>query len=433
MSPILTGERGIFRSLTTRNYRLFAAGQVVSNTGTWAQRVAQDWLVLELSDNSGTALGIVTALQFLPLLLFGLWGGVLADRYSKRALLIGSQAAMGVLALLLGVLDLSGVVALWHVYLLAALLGVASVIDVPARQSFVVEMVGHTDLPNAVSLNSAIFNGGRIVGPAVAGFAIASVGTGAVFVANAVSFIAVVGSLLAMRSEDLQRSAPVARARGQLREGLLYVRHTPDLLMPIILVGIVGTFGLNFQITMALMAKTTFNQGASGLGLLSSMLALGSLIGAIGAARRVQVRHRLLLGSAFVFGVLEMVVGLMPTYLTFALLLIPTGFAVITFTTAANAMVQLVVSAEMRGRVMAIYILVFLGTTPIGAPLIGLLAEMFGPRSSIVLGGAVCTLSALAITLLLVRQRQLQVRPHVLRRHPHVHVHAAAVGGWPRA
>ena len=241
-----------FRSLRVRNYRLFAAGQVVSLSGTWGQRVAQAWLVLELSDNSGVALGIATALQFLPVLLFGLYGGVLADRYDKRRLLIGAQAAMAVLALLLAVLDLSGVVALWHVFALAFGLGLVSAVDTPARQSFIVEMVGPDDLPNAISLNSATFNSARIVGPALAGVAIAAVGTGWVFLANAVSYAAVLAGLRAMRAADLRPSTRLVRAKGQLREGLVYVRSRPDLLVPMAMVFMVGTFGLNFQITLAL-------------------------------------------------------------------------------------------------------------------------------------------------------------------------------------
>ncbi|HUR52069.1 MAG TPA: MFS transporter [Mycobacteriales bacterium] len=390
-----------FRSLQVRNYRLFASGQVVSLSGTWAQRVAQDWLVLGITHNSGTALGVVTALQFLPVLLFGLYGGLLADRYDKRMLLVGAQASMGVLALVLGVLDLTGHVELWHVYALAFGLGCASVVDTPTRQAFVSEMVGPTDLPNAVSLNSATFNVSRIVGPAIAGVAIAQWGTACVFLANSVSYVAVIVGLLMMRTQDLMRSARTSRQKGQLREGLRYVRERRELAVPILLVLMVGTFGLNFQITLSLVAKQVFHRGASQFGLLTSAFAVGSLIGALASARRSAPTARRMVAAAAVFGVLEVVVGLAPTFQSMMLLLIPTGAAVLTFTTTANALVQLGSEPAVRGRVMALYVLVFLGGTPIGAPLIGVVAEHLGARASLTIGGAVCVLSALAAAALL--------------------------------
>ena len=413
-----------FRSLRNRNYRLFAAGQIVSNTGTWGQRVAQDWLVLELSGNSGVALGITTGLQFLPVLVLGLYGGVLADRYDKRRLLIGAQAAMGVLALALAVLDLTGAVELWHVFALAFGLGLASVVDTPVRQAFVSEMVGPDDLPNAVSLNSATFNSARIVGPAAAGVAIAAVGTGWVFVANAISYLAVLAGLKAMRTAELHATERAERAKGQLREGLAYVRSRPDLLVPIVLVFMVGTFGLNFQITLALVVKEVFGRSAGAYGLLSAFLAVGSLLGALASARRTgPPRQRTLFAAVLAFGVLEVAVGLAPTYALMAVLLVPTGMAVLTFTTTANAIVQLGSAPHVRGRVMALYVLVFLGGTPVGAPLIGALAEAFGPRSSIVLGGVVVALSGVVAAGVMTRVRRLTLEPHLVRRRPHVHVH----------
>ncbi|MFG2006494.1 MFS transporter [Spirillospora sp. NPDC048911] len=391
----------MFRSLRNRNYRLFTAGQVVSNTGTWMQRVAQDWLVLELTHGSGVALGITTGLQFLPMLLFGLWGGVVADRYSKRRVLMITQVSMGALALILGVLAMSGTAHVWHVYVLAFGLGLATVVDNPTRQAFVVEMVGRRDLPNAIALNSATFNGARLVGPALAGLLIAAIGTGPVFLVNAASFGAVLLGLYAMRERDLNVAEPVARAKGQLREGLRYVRGRSDLMLVLALVGFVATFGMNFQITVALVAREVFHTGASSFGLASSMLALGALTGALLAARRVsRPRLRLLLGSVLVFGVLEMMTGLMPTYATFLVLLVPTGIALMTFTTAANAMMQLSVEPEMRGRVMGLYMLVFMGTNPLGAPMVGWMAQAFGPRMTIVAGGVIATLTALAVAAL---------------------------------
>jgi MFS family permease len=416
---------GTFRSLRIRNYRLFASGQVVSLSGTWAQRVAQDWLVLELSGNSGVALGITTGLQFLPVLLFGLWGGVLADRYDKRRLLLGAQAAMALFALTLAVLDLTGAVELWHVYALAFALGLATAVDTPVRQAFVAEMVGPDALPNAVSLNSATFNSARIVGPALAGVGIAAVGTGWVFAVNALSYVAVLAGLVAMRSAELFPATRVARGKGQLREGLTYVRSRPTLLVPIVLVFMVGTFGLNFQITLALVVKEVFGGTAGAYGALSAFLAVGSLLGALLSARRKgPPRQRTLFGAVLAFGLLEVAVGLAPTYEVMALLLVPTGIAVLTFTTTANATIQLGTAPEVRGRVMALYILVFLGGTPAGAPLIGALAEAFGPRAGIVVGGLVTAASGVVAAVVMLRLRSLRLEPHLVRRRPHVHVRA---------
>jgi MFS family permease len=394
---------GMFRSLRVRNYRLFASGQVVSNVGTWMQRIAQDWLVLDLAHGSGTALGITTGLQFLPMLLFGLWGGVIADRYPKRRVLMITQAAMGALALVLGVLAVTGTARVWQVYLLAFLLGVATVVDNPTRQSFVIEMVGKRDLPNAIALNSASFNGARLVGPAVAGVLIAMLGTGPVFLLNAASFGAVLFGLYVMRQDELHTAEPVARGKGQLREGLRYVWGRRDLTLVLVLVLFIATFGMNFQVTVALVSREVFHTGASSFGLASSMLALGALTGALLAARRAtRPRMRLLIGAALLFGVLEVATGLMPAYWSFLVLLVPTGIALMTFTTAANATMQLGVAPEMRGRVMALYMLVFLGTNPIGAPVVGWMAEQFGPRMSIVVGGLIAVASVLVVAALAV-------------------------------
>ncbi|MFC5748693.1 MFS transporter [Actinomadura rugatobispora] len=410
----------MFRSLRTRNYRLFATGQVVSNTGTWMQRVAQDWLVLDLTHGSGTALGITTGLQFLPMLLFGLWGGVIADRYPKRRVLMITQVAMGLLALILGVLAITGTAQVWHVYLLAFGLGLATVVDNPSRQSFVVEMVGKRDLPNAIALNSATFNGARLVGPAVAGVLIAWLGTGPVFLLNAASFGAVLFGMYLMRESELHASEPVKRAKGQLREGLRYVRGRRDLMLVLLLVGFVAMFGMNFQITIALVAREVFKTGASSFGLASSMLALGALTGALLAARRAtRPRLRVLVGAAILFGALEMLTGLMPYYWSFLVLLVPTGIVLMTFTTAANSTLQLTVAPEMRGRVMALYMFVFLGTNPLGAPMVGWMAEQFGPRLSIVLGGLISMLAASAVALLAVPRGGLRpALTRALRRRP---------------
>jgi len=399
----------MFRSLRVRNYRLYASGQLISLTGTWMQRVAQDWLVLELT-NSGTALGVVTALQFGPSLLLGLWGGVLADRLDKRKLLLVTQTGLALLALVLGLLDVAGVVQYWHVLLLATLLGLTSAIDTPVRQAFVIEMVGKPDLTNAVAINSTIFNSGRIIGPALAGVLITAVGTGWAFIANAASSIAVLIGLVMMRTEELHPSPAVVRARGQLREGLRYVRRRRDLVLTMVLIFVFGTFGLNFAITCALLAKQVFHRGASGYGLLSTALALGAFSGAVLATRRTKRPSALfLLGMAAVFSVAEVLTGLMPGFWLTAALLVPTGLAMLSVTTAANSHVQLGVAPTMRGRVMALYLMCFMGGTPLGAPLVGWLAEVAGPRWGMIGGGLVCLASVALLAAWTARQRGLGV------------------------
>jgi MFS family permease len=397
----------MFRSLRVRNYRLYASGQLVSLTGTWMQRVAQDWLVLNLT-NSGTALGIVTALQFGPSLVLGLWGGVLADRLDKRKLLLGTQTALALVALTLGLLDVSGVVQYWHVLVLAALLGVVTSIDTPTRQSFVVEMVGRDDLTNAVGINSTIFNGARILGPAAAGLMIAAVGTGWAFVANAGSSIAVLLGLWLMRPGELIPAPAIERAKGQLVAAVRYVTGRSDLVLTMVLVFVVGTFGMNFQITTALIAKQVFHRTATGYGLLSTALAVGACIGAILATRRIRRPTSLfLVTGAIVFGLIEVAAGSMPGFDSTAALLVPAGFAMLTFTTAANASVQLGVEPTMRGRVMALYLTCFMGGTPIGAPIVGWVAGTFGPRWGMVGGGLISAGVALALGLIVARRRQI--------------------------
>jgi len=397
----------MLRSLKVRNYRLYASGQLVSLTGTWMQRVAQDWLVLELT-NSGTALGIVTALQFGPSLLLGLWGGVLADRYDKRKMLLATQTGLALVALLLGLLDVGGVVQYWHVLVLATALGTISALDTPVRQSFVVEMVGKDDLANAVAINSTIFNAGRVLGPALAGVMISGIGTGFVFLINAGSSVGVLLALGLMRPAELSLSPPLQRARGQLREGLNYVRGRADLVLTMVLVFVIGTFGLNFQITTALLAKQVFHRSASGYGLLSTALAIGACVGAVLATRRTRRPTQLfLLGTAVVFAVLEIGAGVMPGFDSTALLLVPTGLVMLTFTTAANASVQLGVEPTMRGRVMALYLVCFLGGTPFGAPIIGWVAGAFGPRWGLIGGGLICLIATLSLATVIARRRGL--------------------------
>lgn len=399
---------------------MFAAGQVVSNTGSWMQRVAQDWLVLELTHDSGAALGITTGLQFLPLLLFGLWGGVIADRYPKRSILMATQAAMGGLALILGLLALTGTVRIWHVYLLAFALGMITVVDNPTRQAFAVEMVGKDGMANAIALNSAVFNLARIAGPAIAGLVIGAVGTPAAFLVNAASYGAVLIGLKLMRPEELHQAKALPRARGQLREALSYVRARPNLWMPMILLFFVSTFGMNFQVTTALMSRTVFHTGASAFGLASAMFALGALGGALVAARRSRPTLRLLLATALAFSVLEVLTGTMPGYGYFLVALVPTGLALLIFTTAANSGTQLNTAPDMRGRVMGLYMLVFLGGTPLGSPLAGWVAQVYGARMSVVAGGLISLVATIVIGYVLARRRDVKIlsylRPEALAR-----------------
>lgn len=404
----------MFRSLRLYNYRLFALGGVVSNVGGWMQRTAQDWLVLELTHGSAAALGLTTALQFLPHLLFGLWGGVLADRYPKRRLLIIAQSIMGMLALTLGLLTLTGHARVWHVYLMAFALGLVLCVEVPTRQSFVVEMVGRRDLSNAIALNASSFNLARVVGPALAGVLIYVLGgTGPIFLINALSFVAVLGALLLMRASELTTPEPVPRAKGQLREGLRYVLARPDLLMPILLIAFVSLCAQSFSMSIALMARGVFGAGASSFGLASSMFAVGALGGALMAARRVRPGQRLLVGGAVFFGLSQIAAGLALWYPAYLLFLVPAGVALITVNTAANTRVQLATSPEMRGRVMGIYMLVFTGGAPIGAPVFGWISDLGGPRTGVVIGGVLTLLgtgAAIMLTKVIGRRSRAVVR-----------------------
>ena len=393
-----------FRSLSNHNYRLYASGAVVSNVGTWMQRVAQDWLVLQLTNNNGTALGITTGLQFLPILLLSPYAGLIADRFPKRRLLQVTQLMLAVPALALGALALTGVAESWHVYVLAFVFGIGSAFDAPARQSFVSEIVGPDDLTNAVGLNSASFNLARMIGPALAGVLIAAFGsgvpaTGAVIMLNALSYGAVILSLQRMRERDLRPAKRESRHKGMIAEGVRYTLSRPDLMLILTIVFFAGTFGLNFQITSALMATEVYDKGASEYGLLGTTLAIGSLSGALLAARRVRIRHRLVILAALAFGVAEIAAGVMPSYLTFALWTPVLGLASLTMITSANATFQMSVAPAMRGRVMALYMMVFMGGTPLGAPIIGWVGEMFGARWTLV-GGGLATIAGTLVAVL---------------------------------
>ena len=411
-----------FASLRYFNYRLWFGGALVANVGTWMQRIAQDWLVLTvLTKDSGVAVGVTTALQFAPTLFLSAWAGLLADRMDRRKLLIGTQVALGVLAGGLGLLVLSGNVELWHVYVFAGLLGCVSAIDGPARQTFVADMVPAERLSNAVGLNSASFNAARMIGPGLAGLLIAWVGTGWVFMINAVTFTATILALTQMRTHELQPVPCTVRGKGQIREGIAYVRQRSDILVVMAVVGVVSTFGLNFQLTSAMMARTEFDKGPQEYGILGSILAIGSLAGALLAARRERPRVRLVIGSAFGFGIASGVMALMPTFESYAVAGILVGFASLTLLTAANATIQLSVDPAMRGRVMSLYIMVFLGGTPIGSPLVGWVAETFGARWSIGVGSISALLVATAAATWAHRHWNLEVRYSLVER-PHLQV-----------
>ncbi|RSS50541.1 MFS transporter [Streptomyces sp. WAC01280] len=413
------GRGETFSSLRIRNYRLFFTGAIVSNTGTWMARITQDWLVLSLT-GSAAAVGITTALQFLPMLLFGLYGGVIADRYPKRNLLLVSQAALGLCGLALAVLTLSGSVQVWHVYLIAFLLGMVTVVDNPARQAYVAEMVGPAQLRNAVSLNSANFQSARLIGPAVAGVLIAGVGSGWAFLLNGLSFLAPLVSLLLMRTSELHKVERAPRGKGQLREGLRYVAGRPDLIWPIVLVGFIGTFGFNFPIWLTAFSEEVFHVGAGTYGFLNTLMAAGSLVGALAAARRGSTRLRMLVVAAAVFGVLEIAAALSPAFWLFALLLVPIGMIGLTVNITANSAVQMATDPAMRGRVMSLYMMVFAGGTPIGAPLLGWVTDTYGARVGFATGGVISLLAAGVIGLVLAKVGGLKVALGWRHGHPQV-------------
>ncbi|MFF0718837.1 MFS transporter [Micromonospora sp. NPDC003816] len=389
----------MFQSLQVRNYRLFASGQLVKLIGVWMMFIAQDWLVLELSGDSATALGVVVALQFTPVLLLTLISGRLADRYDKRMLLFVANAFWTVLSLAMALLVLTGLVQLWHVFVFAALLGVANAVETPVRQAFVSELVGTPLLPNALSLNAAVFNSARIVGPAVAGVAIALFGVGPVFLFTALSSIGPLITVIQMRTAELHRE-PLPprdeRASATVLDGLRYVSRRPDLVLPMAVMSVIGMALFNFQLTLAALAKTVFETGAASFGLFSTTLAVGALVGALaGTGRRSRPSVWLVLGAAVACAVFGTLVGLAPTYWMVVVLLVPTGFFMVFFAQAANQRVQLGTDAAFRGRVMALWVLVFLGTNPVGAPLIGWVAETFGAGVSIWAGGLISLAAAL--------------------------------------
>lgn len=394
MTRLWRATRLTFRSMSVRNYRLYFAGQLISTTGTWMQSIAQAWLVLQIT-GSGVALGVTVALQFTPVLLVGAWGGLVADRVDKRRLLVGTQAAAGVLALLLGAVTALGVVQLWMIFVLALGLGAVNALDNPARRAFVVEMVGTEHVSNAVSLSSAMFMAARVIGPAIAGLVIAGLGVSWCFFANGVSYSAAVLAFMAMREKEFFAVEPVPRRKGQLREGLRYAWSTPALRLVLVLTAVIGTLAFNFQVVLPLLAKETFSGGAETLGVLYAFMSIGSVIGALVSAHEAQASRRFVLGAALAFGAALVVAAFAPTLGVELLVLVPVGAAGIAFTAMANGVLQTECAPEMRGRVAALFTVAFLGSTPIGGPIIGWVSQQLGPRAGLWVGGV----ATLAVTV----------------------------------
>ena len=406
-----------FLSLRVPNYRRYFTGQVVSLSGNWMQTVAEMWLVVKLT-GSGTAVGLTAALQFLPILVFGAMGGVLADRMSKRKLLIVTQALMAIPALALWALTVGGVVEIWMVFALVFVRGAINALDNPARQSFVTELVGPERTVNAVALNSVIVHSARIVGPALAGAVIALLGVGPCFLINALSFGAMIFALWGMDPRALDTPKPAPRRRGDLLSGLAYVRRTPALLIPLAMMALVGTLSYNFQILLPLLADFTWHGTATTYALLTTAMGVGSVLGALAAGARGRVDSRLLVWAAAAFGVLMLAAAAAPTLPLQIAALVPLGMVTVTFAAGVNSTLQLAVDPAMRGRVMALYSVVFLGSTPIGAPLVGWLAGAAGPRAGLVVG-ALAALGAAALARIAFARVGEPVAPvdrHALRR-----------------
>ena len=394
MTRLWRATRLTFRSMSVRNYRLYFAGQLISTTGTWMQSIAQAWLVLQIT-GSGVALGLTVALQFTPVLLVGAWGGLVADRVDKRRLLIGTQAAAGVLALVLGAVTALGVVQLWMIFVLALGLGTVNALDNPARRAFVVEMVGTEHVSNAVSLSSAMFMAARVIGPAIAGLVIAGLGVSWCFFANGVSYSAAVLAFVAMRENEFFAVERVPKRKGQLREGLRYAWSTPALRLVLVLTAVIGTLAFNFQVVLPLLAKETFSGGAETLGVLYAFMSIGSVIGALISAHEAQATRRFVLGAALAFGAALVVAAFAPTLGLELLVLVPVGAAGIAFTAMSNGVIQTECAPEMRGRVAALFTVAFLGSTPIGGPIIGWVSQQVGPRAGLWVGGV----ATLAVTV----------------------------------
>jgi len=384
----------MFASLANPNYRRYAGGQAISVIGTWMQSVAQSWLVLELTD-SGTALGVTVALQTLPVLLLGPYAGVIADRMDKRRLMMGLQAMMAALALVLGLLTLTHVVSLWQVDVIALLLGLNTAFENPARQSFVLELVGVEHVRNAVSLNSTMANVGRLIGPAIAGVVIAGGGIGVCFILNAVSFVAVISSLWRLDTTLLRPAVPTPRAKGQLREGLRYVRRTPSLMVSLVVLAVVGALAYEFQVVLPIVASRTFDGGSEAFGFMTAAMGIGAVVGGLFVAARGRTGIRALTVSTAGFGVVLALAAMAPTLWVELIALAAVGAASISVMSIGNSTLQLNAAPSMRGRVMALWAVAFLGTTPIGGPIAGRCSDYLDGRGGLVLGAAGCFAAAL--------------------------------------
>ena len=405
MTRFRAASRVTFAALEVPNYRRYMQGQALSLIGTWMQTVAQSWLVLKLT-GSGADLGLIVALQTLPVLLLGPYGGVVADRVDKRKLMVILQSMMGVLALILGILTVTGAVQVWQVCVLALLLGLNNTFENPARQSFVLEMVGPATLRNAVSLNSVMVNAARAIGPAVAGILIALGGIGVCFLVNAASFVAVVISLLTLDKSALQPTPPSGRGKGQLREGIAYVRRTPDLLVPLLMMGLVGCLAYEFQVTLPLVADRTFGVGASGYGFMTAAMGVGAVAGGLWTAARGRTGMVPMVRSSTFFAVAIAAAALAPNLPLELVALLAVGAASVAFLSKGNSTLQLASDPKMRGRVMALWAVAFLGSTPIGGPLAGWISEVGGPRAGLWLGAAACAAAAVLGQLVVRRQRR---------------------------
>jgi len=413
VSPIRAAARQTFRALVVRNFRLYFTGQAISVSGTWMQTIALSLLILSnRMHGTGVDVGVATALQFLPMLLLGSWGGLAADRFDKRKLLYATQASAGVLALALGFLTMLGTVTLWEVYLLATLLGVVNLFDNPARQTFVSEMVGRDLMPNAISLNSVLMNSARVIGPAIGGVLIFTVGFAACFLVNAGSYVAVIVALWLMRPADLYRNPRVQRAKGQVREGLRYVWSTPALRDPLLAMAVVGIFAFNFTTTLPLLAKFTFHGGAGTYSALTVAMGIGAVVGGLLVAHRSRPSTALLSLIGLAFGVMILVVAAAPSEVVALAALVFMGVFSIAFIATANATLQLRADPAMRGRVMALYAIAFLGSTPIGAPLVGWISDASSPRVALLVGGVATLVASVPLAVRYVRPaRRSQLLP----------------------
>jgi MFS family permease len=429
--PIVTGRprwSDSFSSLRVPNFRLFTFSNVLAMSGTWMQRIAQDWLVLTLT-HSVTAVGITVAMQFTPMLVFGLYGGLIVDRYSKRMLLMLTQGTVGVLATLLAVLALTHTIQVWHVWAIAFVVGLVTVVDNPTRQVFVNELVGPRNLRNAISLNSSVFQLGGLIGPAVAGVLLDAVGAGWAFAINAVTCLITVLTLSALKKSKLVRSTPLPREKGQLRAGLTYIKRKPAILWSIVMVAVLSVFALTTPVILAAFANDTYRVGASGYGLFNTLIAAGALTGGLLSTRRTGVRLRTVIIMGGLWGLLQAIAALMPNELGFGVTLVALGIANLLFITAANSLVQMSSNIGIRGRVMSVYVLVLLGGQAIGGPMMGWIVATYGPNVGMAISGIVPALAAVIIGIHLARTHQLRIRVSITHGSPRLEIIRRAQSG----